>query len=77
MDTVNKIIVNKLTNETEITPLTDAEIKALEKQASQEKKERLELEAVAQAEAQAKATAKAALLNKLGITVEEAKLLLG
>jgi hypothetical protein len=31
----------------------------------------------AQAEAEAKATAKAALLSKLGITAEEAKLLLG
>ena len=33
--------------------------------------------AVAQAEAEAKATAKAALLTKLGITAEEASLLLG
>jgi hypothetical protein len=33
--------------------------------------------AAKQAEAEAKATAKAALLNRLGITAEEAKLLLG
>jgi len=34
-------------------------------------------QAAKQAKAQAKATAKAALLSKLGITAEEAKLLLG
>jgi hypothetical protein len=34
-------------------------------------------QAIAQAEAEVKATAKAALLNKLGITAEEAQLLLG
>jgi hypothetical protein len=34
-------------------------------------------QAIAQAEAEAKATAKAALLTKLGITAEEAQLLLG
>ena len=34
-------------------------------------------QAAAQAEAEAKATAKAALLDKLGITAEEAQLLLG
>ena len=36
----------------------------------------LEAQATAQAEAEAKATAKAALLSKLGITAEEAALLL-
>jgi hypothetical protein len=34
-------------------------------------------EAIAKAEAEAKATAKAALLTRLGITAEEAQLLLG
>jgi hypothetical protein len=34
-------------------------------------------QATAQAEAESKAAAKAALLNKLGITAEEAQLLLG
>jgi hypothetical protein len=34
-------------------------------------------QAAAQAEAEAKATAKAALLDKLGITADEAQLLLG
>jgi hypothetical protein len=34
-------------------------------------------QAIAKAEAEAKATAKAALLSKLGITAEEAQLLLG
>ena len=43
---------------------------------SQYKAARDEFDA-AQAEAEAKATAKAALLSKLGITAEEAKLLLG
>ena len=48
---------------------TAAEIKAREK---------LEADnAVAQAEAQAKATARQAVLNRLGLTAEEAQLLLG
>ena len=72
MDTVNKIIVNAEINETQIIPLTDAEIKALAKQASDEEENRLALEA----EAEAKATAKAALLERLGITQDEANLLL-
>jgi hypothetical protein len=73
MDTVNKIIVNGLTNETEIIPLTDVEIKALAKQASEEEENRLALEA----EAEAKAAQRQALLDRLGITSEEAKILLG
>jgi hypothetical protein len=46
--------------------------------AEQAERETAEAKFVArQAEADAKATAKAALLNKLGITAEEAQLLLG
>jgi hypothetical protein len=49
--------------------MTDAEFKVYELQQI--------ADVNAQAEAEAKATAKAALLNKLGITAEEAQLLLG
>ena len=46
--------------------------------AEQSARETFEAERLAkQAEAQAKATARAALLNKLGLTAEEAQLLLG
>ena len=56
------------TNEVIDREMTDAEFAAYEaEQAAQ---------ATAQAEAEAKATAKAALLTKLGITADEAKLLL-
>ena len=60
------------TGEVKEIPLTAAEIKAVEKL----QKEAVEKEAEAQAEAEAKATAKAALLEQLGITEEQAKLLL-
>ena len=61
-------IHNVETNEIIDREMTDAEFAAYEaEQAAQ---------ATAQAEAEAKATAKAALLTKLGITAEEAKLLL-
>jgi len=72
MNTVNKIIVDVLTNEVESIPLTDVEIKALAKEAIQEEDNRLALEA----EAEAKAKAKTVLLEKLGITAEEAALFL-
>ena len=39
--------------------------------------QKLEAKVTRKAEAQAKATAKAALLSRLGLTVDEAKLLLG
>ena len=42
-----------------------------------EAKARQEIVAAREAEAEAKATARQALLNKLGITAEEAQLLLG
>jgi len=61
-------IHNVETNEVIDREMTDAEFAAFEAdQAAQ---------ATAQAEAEAKATAKAALLTQLGITEEQAKLLL-
>jgi len=48
--------------------MTDAEFKIYEADKA--------AQAIEQAEAEAKATSKAALLNKLGITAEEAQLLL-
>lgn len=73
MDNMNKIIVNCETNETEIIPLTKDEIAELKKQSEQEQKKDL----AAEAEIEAKAAQKKALLEKLGITADEAKLLLG
>ena len=61
------------TGEVKEIPLTANEIKAIEKL----QKEAVEKDAIMQAEAEAKATAKAALLERLGITEEEAQLLLG
>jgi FMN-dependent NADH-azoreductase len=61
-----------LTNELSVRDLTEDEIAALEAKAA-EKAEKL---AKAQTEAEAKAQAKAALLTQLGITEEQAKLLL-
>jgi hypothetical protein len=63
---------NALTNELSVRDLTDDEIAALETKAVA-KAEKL---AKAQAEAEAKAQAKTALLDRLGITEDEAKLLL-
>jgi hypothetical protein len=64
----------------EFNVLTGEETITERDETAAEKKEREKLETdnvVRQAEAEAKATAKAALLNKLGITAEEAQLLLG
>ena len=61
------------TGEVKEIPLTANEIKAIEKL----QKEAAEKDAIMQAEAEAKAQAKAALLERLGITAEEAQLLLG
>ena len=69
---MSKIIINCTTNETEIIPLTEQEIKAVE----QKQLENQAVLDVEQAEAEAKANAKAALLTQLGITEEQAKLLL-
>ena len=67
-----KVIVDCSTGETSIVELTAEEIADLEtaRLAAEDQK------AAAEAEAAAKAEAKAALLDKLGITEDEAKLLL-
>ncbi len=74
MDTVNKIIVNALTNETVVIPLIDAELKALEKQAIEEENVRLALQAEAKAKAQAKAAAEGKLAA-LGLTTDDLRAL--
>ena len=69
----------KLT-EKEFNVETGEEILTEREETAAEKKEREAFAkeiAKAKAEAEAKATAKAALLNKLGITAEEARILLG
>ena len=71
-DRPTKVIVDCSTGETTVVPLTAEEIAANEAAAAQAEAERL----AAEAEAQAKAVARQALLDKLGITQEEAALLL-
>jgi hypothetical protein len=71
-ESLTKLVVNCETNESQVIKLTAAEITEINKTAAASKI-RLETEA---AEAQSKATAKAELLAKLGITAEEAALLL-
>jgi len=68
-----RVEVNCTTGETSIIELTDAEIAEMEVAQAQAEADQL----AAEAEAEAKATAKAALLERLGITAEEAALLLG
>lgn len=65
---MSKLIVNCETGETVKRELNKAE-------KDQQKIDEVEILAI-KAEAETKATAKAALLNKLGITAEEARLLL-
>jgi hypothetical protein len=67
-----KTIHNAQTGETKEIPLTAEEIAEL--QAAKEADEKRKI--ARQAEAEAKAEAKAALLDRLGITADEAKLLL-
>jgi len=69
---MEKVIVDCSTGETTIVPLTAEEIAELEAAAAQAEQDRL----AAEAEAATKAAAKQALLDKLGITQEEAALLL-
>lgn len=70
---MEKIIVDCSTGESTIVALTPEEIAQLEADA----KAAADLKAAEEAEAEAKAQAKADLLAKLGITEDEAKLLLG
>jgi|LakMenE18May11ns_1017448.scaffolds.fasta_scaffold8085500_2 hypothetical protein len=67
------IEINCETGEVTERPLTAAEIAANEAAAAQAEADRV----AAEAEAATKAQAKAALLEKLGISEDEAKLLLG
>jgi len=71
-DTPTKVIVDCETGVTEVLPLTAAEIADLEtaRVAAEDQRK------AAEAEAAVKAQAKAELLDKLGITAEEAALLL-
>jgi hypothetical protein len=69
---MEKVIVDCSTGEQTVVPLTDEEIAELEAAAAQAEQDR----AVAEAEAATKAAAKQELLAKLGITEDEAKLLL-
>ena len=71
-DTPTKVIVNCETGVTEVLPLTAAEIADLETARLAAEDQRV----AAEAEAAERAEAKAALLDKLGITAEEAALLL-
>jgi hypothetical protein len=66
-------IHNVETGEIVEVELSTAEVKQLEKEQAEIEQKQF----VKQAEAEAKATAKAALLTRLGITAEEAQLLLG
>lgn len=72
-DTLTKVVIDCSTGITEVLPLTEQEIADLEASKAAFEAE----QAAKEIEAQAKAEAKAALLDKLGITAEEAQLLLG
>ena len=71
-DTPTRVVVDCSTGITEVIPLTEAEIADLEtaRVAAEDQRK------AAEAEAAAKAEAKAELLDRLGITADEAKLLL-
>ena len=71
-DTPTKVIVDCTTGITEVLPLTAQEIADMETAKVAAEDQRV----AAEAEAAIKAQAKAALLDKLGITAEEAALLL-
>jgi len=70
---MEKVIVDCSTGEQTVVPLTAEEIAELEAAAAQAEQDRL----AAEAKAQAKAEAKAEILAKLGLTEDEAKVLLG
>lgn len=71
-DKPTKVVVDCSTGITEVIPLTEAEIADLEtaRVAAEDQRK------AAEAEAAVKAEAKAELLDRLGITADEAKLLL-
>jgi hypothetical protein len=72
MPNPTKIVIDCSTGIEEIIELTDDEVAEMEAAAATAETER----EAAEAQAQANATAKAALLDRLGITADEAKLLL-
>jgi Asp-tRNA(Asn)/Glu-tRNA(Gln) amidotransferase A subunit family amidase len=72
VDDMFRIEHDVATGEIKEIELTSSEIKAIEKL----QKETLEKNAIIEAEVEAKLAEKAALLERLGITAEEAKLLL-
>ncbi len=72
MDTLNKLVVDGVTGESQLVPFTKEE--TAEHLAEQQKI--ADEEAALIAEEKLKAEAKQVLLDKLGITEEEAKLLL-
>ena len=72
MDTLNKLVVDGVTGESQLVPFTKEE--TAEHLAEQQRI--AEAEANAIVEEKAKAEAKQLLLDKLGISEEEAKLLL-
>jgi hypothetical protein len=72
-EVLTKIVVDCTTGVVAEIPLTGEEIAQREADAAQAESDRV----AAEAEAIAKATQKAELLAKLGITEDEAKLLLG
>ncbi len=72
MPNPTRIEINCETGVESIIELTDAEVAELEAQAAIAEQQKVEADAKAEADAQAKA----ALLERLGITADEAKLLL-
>ena len=76
METLNKVIVNCETGETQIVPLTAEEIKEREADAIAYAKEKAQKETEAQVNAELKASA-LAKLAELGLTEDEAKAIAG
>ena len=70
---MDKVIVDCSTGESTVVPLTDEEIAELEAAAAKAEADRL----AAEQAAAAKAAERAAILAKLGLTEEEAAVLLG
>lgn len=70
---MDKVIVDCSTGETTVVPLTDEEIAELEAAAAKAEADRL----AAEQAAATKAAERAAILAKLGLTEEEAAVLLG
>ena len=70
---MEKVIVDCSTGEQTVVPLTDEEIAELEAAAAKAEADRV----AAEKEAADKAAARQAILDKLGLTAEEAAVLLG